>query len=158
MYRFQKIKHPRKYCLWLGYLFLYAGRLRSYDFVRPLKSNRVSTVWLVQSKIHKTFCALKLTRKLVASRNNVVHLPTNEQSILGSINHNLISNIIEAFQDISNLYIVLEYMPCGSLREYLTYSGCLTESQTRIYKFIKVSSSSVCSLHLTIYTSDKLHT
>lgn len=85
----------------------YVGRLRSFNFVRPLKANRVSTVWLVQSKNHKTFCALKKTKKLVARRNNVVHLPINEQSILGSINHSLISNIIEAFQDISNLYIVL---------------------------------------------------
>jgi len=81
---------------------------------------------------------VKVTKKLEACRKNIIHLPVTEQSVLGSLNHALISNIIEAFQDSANLYIVLEYMPCGSLRDYLTYCGNLTESQTRISFLIQV--------------------
>lgn len=137
---------------------IHSARLRSFNFLRRLKRNKLSSVWLVQSKTHKTYCAVKVTKKLEACRKNIIHLPVNEQSVLGSLNHALISNIIEAFQDSANLYIVLEYMPCGSLRDYLTYCGNLTESQTRISFLIQVLWSSVSSMLSTIFTGNKLLT
>lgn len=114
-------------------MFIHTARLRSFSFVRRLKTNKLSSVWLVQSKAPKTYCAVKITKKLEACRKNAIQLSINEQNILGSLNHALISNIIEAFQDSANLYLVLEYMPCGTLRDYLSYCGNLTESQTRIF-------------------------
>lgn len=110
-------------------------KLRSFNFVKKLKSNKLSEVWLVQSTTHKTFCALKVTKKVEAYHKSIVLSPINEQSILGSIHHELIANIIESFQDATNLYLVLEFMPYGSLRDYLNQCGNLTESQARTLLF-----------------------
>lgn len=113
------------------YISAYAARVRSFTLVRRLRENKLSCVWLAQSKGYKTFCAVKTMKKLEACRKNTIRLAVNEQTILGSLHHSLICNIIEAFQDSANLYIVLEYMPYGSLRDYMSLCGSLTESQTR---------------------------
>ncbi len=34
--------------------------------------------------------------------------------------------MVEAFQDMKNLYLILEYMPYGSLRDYINEYGYLT--------------------------------
>lgn len=111
------VKVPNMYTL---------DKIRQFNFVRRLKKNKISSIWLVKTIKEKTFHVLKVTNKVEAMRKNCQNLPINEQTILSKLKHCLIANIIEAFQDNFNLYILLEYMPYGSLRDYLRFVGNLT--------------------------------
>lgn len=42
-----------------------------------------------------------------------------------------IANCLSTFQDSKNLYFILEYMPYGNLRDYLTYHKKMTEIEAR---------------------------
>lgn len=45
-------------------------------------------------------------------------------------------NMIAAYQDKENLYMLLDYMPGGDLRHYIAHKQTLTESETSIYLYI----------------------
>lgn len=67
---------------------------------------------------------------------NLVQLPINEQHVLMSTKHPLIANMIESFQDETYMYLLLEFMPHGSLRELLKNRGTLKEEEARKYLWI----------------------
>lgn len=51
--------------------------------------------------------------------NNSVSYVLEEKEFLSSIDHGFIVNMVAAFQDRENLYLLLDYAECGDLRYYL---------------------------------------
>lgn len=52
-----------------------------------------------------------------------------EKSILASLKHPFIANLYYAFQDFDSLFLILDYLPGGDLRYYLTNQVTFTENQ-----------------------------
>lgn len=61
-----------------------------------------------------------------------MHFPINEQNILKKVRHPFLVNISSAFQDKEYLYLLSEYMPYGTLRQYLQLEGLLDEDSLSI--------------------------
>ena len=51
--------------------------------------------------------------------NNSLHYVLEEKEFLSSIGHDFIVNMVAAFQDRQNLYLLMDYVECGDLRYYL---------------------------------------
>ena len=103
-----------------------SGNLKTFRFIEQLKGNKFSHVWVVYSDHAKKLRAVKATDKFRICKEKCKDLPINEQKILLQLHHPFLVNIISSFQDEFRLFIVLEFMPFGSLRDYLNSEGTLS--------------------------------
>lgn len=55
----------------------------------------------------------------------------NEMKLLTKLRNSFISNMICAFNDRDNLYLVMDYLEGGDLRNYLADSDQLSENQVK---------------------------
>lgn len=63
-------------------MIFYSAKVRALTFTKMLKKSRLSTVWLAKNGKLKTFCAVKITKKVQARKNNCIQTTINEQTIL----------------------------------------------------------------------------
>jgi len=92
-------------------------------------SGGFSEVWkATYMKTNREF-AIKLMHKSRIVRKNCVSSVFNELQLLSILKHPFIANMQYAFQDRSNLYLVMDLMPGGDLRQFLG-KKTLSESQT----------------------------
>ncbi|CCX05692.1 Similar to cAMP-dependent protein kinase catalytic subunit; acc. no. P34099 [Pyronema omphalodes CBS 100304] len=102
-----------------------AGTELLFDKIKILGTGTFSTVWLVSQKGCENeqppqFYALKQLRKADVVRLKQVEHIRNEKSILAMCrDFGFITHFIEAWQDRSSLYILLEYSPGGEMFGYL---------------------------------------
>lgn len=77
-----------------------------------------------------------LKKERLLTMSNGVEQVFNERNLLANLNHPFICNIHYAFQDESNLYIVMDVMLGGDLRYQLNHAPerCLSEDQTKVRK------------------------
>ncbi len=100
-------------------------------------------MWQVKRKRDNSLHALKILSKAKILSKNSVKAILNERHILSKLNHpycppasllrRFIVNMTCAFQDQENLYIVLDLMPGGDLRSFITRSPFVTERQASIF-------------------------
>lgn len=86
-------------------------------------------VWKVIDKANKKTYALKVMDKAKILTKKSVDLVMDEKDILSRIDHPFIVNMIGAFQDRENLYLLLDHVQNGDLRYYLNrkYTFCEEE-------------------------------
>jgi protein kinase A len=85
----------------------------------------------VRSKHNLRFYAIKVLKKQRVVEMKQVEHTNNEQFILGVIQHPFIINLWGTFQDKTNLYMVMDFVPGGELFTLLRRSNvCL-----RNYRF-----------------------
>ena len=78
---------------------------------------------LVRSKHNLRFYAIKvLSKERVVKMKQVEHT-NNEQAMLQSVSHPFIINLWGTFQDTSNLYMVMDFVPGGELFTLLRRSN-----------------------------------
>ncbi len=87
-------------------------------------------VWKVQRKKDGLIYAMKVLSKAKIMHKHSVNSVMNERRLLALLNHKFIVNMICAFQDRQNLYMVLDLMPGGDLRFYMAQKKSLTEAET----------------------------
>ncbi|VDM34246.1 unnamed protein product [Hydatigera taeniaeformis] len=115
-------------------------KVNAEDFkvLKVIGKGGYGTVFLVQ-KITKSpdkdkFYAMKVLKKakLIRNEKNTVHT-VSERNILQMLKHPFLVRLHYAFQNRSNLYIVLEYCPGGELFRYLERECFLMEDAACFY-------------------------
>ncbi|VDL61860.1 unnamed protein product [Hymenolepis diminuta] len=109
-----------------------------FQVLKVIGKGGYGTVFLVQ-KITKSpdqdkFYAMKVLKKakLIRNEKNTVHT-VSERNILQMLKHPFLVRLHYAFQNRSNLYIVLEYCPGGELFRYLERECFLMEDAACFY-------------------------
>lgn len=88
-------------------------------------------VWKTFHKSSARFFAMKEMSKMRVVKKNSVQSVMNERLLLSILKHPFLVNMQYAFQDQSNLYLVMDLMPGGDLRYHLSRAKTFTEVQTK---------------------------
>ena len=76
-------------------------------------------VWRVERKKEREYFALKEMSKARIITKRSVKSVMNERHILADLNSPFLVNMHYAFQDIENLYLVMDYLSGGDLRYHI---------------------------------------
>lgn len=90
-------------------------------------------VWKVESKKNKSISAMKEMSKSKVITKRSVNSVMNERHLLSTLRHPFLVNMMYAFQDRENLYLVMELMPGGDLRYHISKKRRFTEEQTKFF-------------------------
>lgn len=131
---------------------LHTGLTRSHFlFCHPIGRGGFSKVWKVRSRQTKEYFALKeMSKDRIIAKKSVASV-LNELRVLAMLKHQFIVNMLWAFQDSANLYLVMNLMPGGDFRYYIGRMRRLSEVQTKFF---------VCCLVLALeylHTSGVIH-
>ncbi|TPX36492.1 hypothetical protein SmJEL517_g01316 [Synchytrium microbalum] len=108
--------------------------LDDFHLVRRVGKGGFATVYLVRLKASTgRYYALKAIKKADVVRLKQERQILNEKNILRAIKHPLIVELFVAFQDISYLYMVMEYVAGGDLFSYLRRVQRFSEDDSRFY-------------------------
>lgn len=89
--------------------------LQSFERLSTLGTGSFGRVILARDKIDGTYCAVKVLCKAKVVRLKQVEHSLNEKRILHAINFPFIVNLLHAFQDPVNLYMVMEFVAGGEV-------------------------------------------
>ena len=90
-------------------------------------------VWKVQNRKTREFYALKEMSKIrIISRHSVSSV-INERFILSNIRHQFIVNMHCSFQDLHNLYLILDFKEGGDLRFHLSRYRIFPEVHSKFF-------------------------
>jgi len=81
----------------------------------------------VESKKNKQVYALKEMSKSKIISKRSVNSVMNERQLLSSLRHEFIINMVFAFQDRENLYLVMDLLTGGDLRYHISRKRRFTE-------------------------------
>ena len=104
-----------------------------FEFNYIIGKGGFGKVWKVQHKKTKDYFALKemSKRKIIdkKSENSI----NSEKKFLSFLNHPFIVNMHYAFQDLDNLYLVIDLLTGGDLRYHISRYRTFSEEQTRFF-------------------------
>ena len=110
--------------------------LQDYEFIKILAQGAFGTVSLIRSKLDKQLYALKtLNKQIVLRQENVFYFEERNVMVKGK-ECEWITTLMSAFQDATNLYLVMEYIPGGDLINLLendAFQGTNIEDVARFY-------------------------
>ncbi|KAF5383480.1 hypothetical protein D9757_006139 [Collybiopsis confluens] len=111
------------------------GTYRLDDFIiqRTLGCGSFGRVHLVRSKHNLRFYAIKVLQKEKVVRLKQIEHTNNESNILCQISHPFIINLWGTFQDATNLYMVMDFVPGGELFALLRRSNRFPEPVAKFY-------------------------
>lgn len=92
---------------------------KNYDIVLPIGKGGFGKVWKVIEKRTKKLYAMKQMSKVKIINKKSVGSVMNERNYLCQLNHPFIINMVCAFQDRQNLYLVMDYLDGGDLRYHM---------------------------------------
>ncbi|KAH7925304.1 kinase-like protein [Leucogyrophana mollusca] len=108
-------------------------RLTDFIIQRTLGTGSFGRVHLVRSKHNLRFYAIKVLSKEKIVRTKQVEHTNNEQAMLNAVQHPFIINLWGAFQDNSNLYMVMDFVPGGELFSLLRRSNRFPDPVAKFY-------------------------
>ena len=76
---------------------------------------------------------MKEMSKVKIYLKNAISSILSEKQILSSLHYSLIANLYFSFQDKEFLYLILDYLPGGDLRYYMTTDMIFNESQIKFF-------------------------
>jgi serum/glucocorticoid-regulated kinase 2 len=110
-----------------------AVNLSEFEIKYAIGRGGFGRVWRVTHKKTGQVYAMKEMRKdLVVSRRSVPSI-MNERRLLGILKHPLIVNLHFAFQDMNNLFLVVDLMSGGDFRFYMIRKPDFDEGQLRFF-------------------------
>ncbi|ESK97247.1 agc pka protein kinase [Moniliophthora roreri MCA 2997] len=111
------------------------GCYRLSDFIiqRTLGTGSFGRVHLVRSKHNLRFYAIKVLNKDRVVRMKQVEHTNNEQQMLECVQHPFIINLWGTFQDTSNLYMVMDFVPGGELFTLIRRSNRFPDPVAKFY-------------------------
>lgn len=110
-------------------------RLRQHDFqiLTQVGQGGYGQVYLAQKKDTREVCALKvMSKKLLFKLDEIRHILT-ERDILTAAKSDWLVKLLYAFQDDSQIYLAMEYVPGGDFRTLLNNTGVLHNRHARFY-------------------------
>ncbi|KAF9463591.1 kinase-like domain-containing protein [Collybia nuda] len=111
------------------------GTYRLSDFIvqRTLGTGSFGRVHLVRSKHNLRFYAIKVLNKERVVKMKQIEHTNNEQHMLEAVQHAFIINLWGTFQDASNLYMVMDFVPGGELFTLLRRSNRFPDPVAKFY-------------------------
>ncbi|KAG6830431.1 hypothetical protein H0H92_000734 [Tricholoma furcatifolium] len=111
------------------------GSYRLSDFIvqRTLGTGSFGRVHLVRSKHNLRFYAIKVLNKEKVVKLKQVEHTNNEQAMLEAVQHPFIINLWGTFQDATNLYMVMDFVPGGELFTLLRRSNRFPDPVAKFY-------------------------
>ncbi|KAF9915670.1 camp-dependent protein kinase catalytic subunit, partial [Linnemannia zychae] len=107
--------------------------LDDFRIHRTLGTGSFGRVHLVQSRFNSRFYAMKVLKKSEVVRLKQVEHTNNEKMILERVEHPFLINLWGTFQDVRNLYMVMDYVVGGELFSVLRKSQRFPEHVARFY-------------------------
>lgn len=102
-----------------------------YSFQHIIGKGGFGKVWKAIDKKTKLTYAIKALNKVKVVFKDSVDAILNERRLLAQMNSPFLVNMNAAFQDKEYLYLVLDLMPGGDLRNYIRNVKALTEEQAK---------------------------
>ena len=135
-------------------------KLSSFKFRRELGKGAFGRVLLAESKVDGQLYAMKIISK-ANMRSSDKRQAKAERDILHAMSHQnphpFTTGLKFAFQSVNNLYIGMEYLPGGNLRQLIQKFGSLSEEWVRFYAAeLVLAISHLHALHV-IYRDIKPH-
>ena len=104
-----------------------------FKYYYPIGKGGFGRVWKVELRRSKQLFAMKEMDKLRILSKRSVHSVMNERGILEILKHPFIVNMLYAFQDRDNLYLVMDLMSGGDLRYHINKHRFFVEAQARFF-------------------------
>ncbi|KAG1474690.1 hypothetical protein G6F56_000199 [Rhizopus delemar] len=102
--------------------------LSQFQVIKSIGQGSFCKVYKVQHVQRKKLYALKVINKEKCVEMKAVHNVIRERKILENLNHPLICNIRFAFQDIHSMYLAVDLMSAGDLRQHIAHTHYDEES------------------------------
>ena len=102
-----------------------------YTMVQMIGTGASSTVWKATQNRSNFTVAIKVIPKENLSSPSKITRFTREIELLKRAEHPLIVDFYQHIEDEENHYVVMEYIPNGSLADYIQSNGPLTEQMTK---------------------------
>ncbi|KAL1919298.1 uncharacterized protein VTP21DRAFT_1991 [Calcarisporiella thermophila] len=107
--------------------------LDDFNLLRTLGTGSFGRVHLSQSKHNSKFYAIKVMKKMSIIQLKQVEHTNNEKTLLEKVEHPFLIRMWGAFQDDSNLYLILDYVAGGELFTVLRKQQRFGENVARFY-------------------------
>ncbi|OMJ10255.1 cAMP-dependent protein kinase catalytic subunit PRKX [Smittium culicis] len=107
--------------------------LDDFAVIKTLGTGTFGRVYLCKERKSNTFHAIKVLKKAQVVKLKQVEHISNEKNILSFIKHSFIVNLKCSFQDVRNLYMVMEFVPGGELFSHLRRAGRFPTDVARFY-------------------------
>ena len=104
-----------------------------FEFQYIIGRGGFGKVWKVQLKKTKEIYALKEMSKVKIIDRRSEESIISERKLLSKLNNPFIVNMYFAFQDFSNLYLVMDYLTGGDLRYHIAKNHFFSENQTKFF-------------------------
>ncbi|CDH55220.1 camp-dependent protein kinase 5 [Lichtheimia corymbifera JMRC:FSU:9682] len=108
-------------------------QLSDFNLLRTLGTGSFGRVHLAQSRHNAGYYAIKVLKKTEVVRLKQVEHTNNEKHILEGVANPFLVNLWGTFQDDSNLYMVMDYVPGGELFSVLRKSKRFPDHVAKFY-------------------------
>ncbi|EGR27165.1 protein kinase domain protein [Ichthyophthirius multifiliis] len=105
--------------------------IKNIQFLFVIGKGGFGKVWKIEMKKNRREYALKEMSKAKIISKKSINSIMNERLLLSTLNHPFIINMMFAFQDKSNLYLVMDLLEGGDLRYHLCRYRQFNEQQTK---------------------------
>jgi hypothetical protein len=109
------------------------SKIGHYIFEQQIGQGTFAHVWLATHELTHIKAAVKIISKSVVSDSEAVTRLTRELNFMKQIRHPFIAQFYESLEDEDAHYYVMEYAEHGSILNYITSHGPLSEQQARHY-------------------------
>ena len=104
-----------------------------FQYLYPIGKGGFGKVWRVELRSsHQIFAMKEMLKSRVVSKRSVSSV-LNERKLLSLLKHPFIVNMLYAFQDRDNLYLVMDLMHGGDLRFHIGRQKRFSEEQTKFF-------------------------
>lgn len=107
--------------------------LGDFEILRTLGTGSFGRVHLVQSKHNQRFYAVKVLKKAQVVKMKQVEHTNDERRMLADVKHPFLITLWGTFQDLKNLYMVMDFVEGGELFSLLRKSGRFPNPVAKFY-------------------------
>merc|ERR1711983_372457 len=109
------------------------GGVDDFDPLKVIGKGAFGEVRLVQKRDTGHVYAMKILRKeAMVKKEQVAHVRA-ERDILVEADHQWVVKMFYSFQDVGNLYLIMEFLPGGDMMTLLMKKDTLSEECTQFY-------------------------